>query len=283
MSFAVFSIVLLAALLHASWNFLVKSRSAQDHWLAMTAIVLGHAPFALIALGLAPWPRSESWLYILAGAMLHAGYQLFLMVAYRLGDLSQVYPLARGLAPILVAGISAVCLGVSLSFIETAAVALIGLGIMSLALTRHAGGGWQVKPALLAALTGVCISGYSLIDGLGARLAGTPLGFYAWLSLINAFVFLLVIQTVKPGLALKIGRHHWRFALAGGGCSFGAYALVIWAFTKAPIALVTALRETSIIFALFLGVFVLKERLDLAKVAATLTTLLGLIILRWQR
>ena len=283
MSFAVFSVVLLAALLHASWNFLVKNKSTQDHWIAMSAVVLGHTPFALAALCVAPLPQSGAWLYILAGALLHVGYQLFLMVAYRWGDLSQVYPLARGVAPLLVAGVSVLCLGVQLSLGETAAVALIGLGIMSLTLARPSGDGRNRKPVLLAMLTGLCIAGYSLVDGMGARLAGTSLGFYAWLSLINAVVFLVIVQIAKPGLAEKVGRHHWRFALAGGGCSFGAYALVTWAFTQAPLALVTALRETSIIFALFLGVFFLRERLDLTKVAATLSTLLGLILLRWQR
>ena len=283
MSLTVFSIVLLAALLHASWNFLVKSRSAQDHWVAMAAVVLGHTPYALIALSVAPWPKSAAWLYILAGVLLHVGYQLFLMGAYRWGDLSQVYPLARGVAPLLVAGVSVFCLGVHLTPIEVAAVMLIGLGIMSLTLSRPAAGGKNRKPVVLAVLTGLCIAGYSLVDGMGARLAETSLGFYAWLSLINAIAFLAIIRVAKPGLAAQVGRHHWRFALASGGCSFGAYALVTWAFTQAPIALVTALRETSIIFALFLGVFFLKERLDLTKIAATLSTLLGLIILRWQR
>ena len=283
MSLPVFAVVLLAALLHASWNFLVKSRSARDHWVAMTAVVLGHTPYALIALGFAPWPKSEAWLYILAGALLHAGYQLFLMVAYRWGDLSQVYPLARGVAPLLVAGISVSCLGAQLSLVETAAIMFIGLGIMSLALSQPSGGKKHRKPVVLALLTGLCIAGYSLVDGMGARLAETSLGFYGWLSLLNALVFLAVILVAKPGLAENVGRQHWRFALVSGGCSFGAYALVTWAFTQAPIALVTALRETSILFALFLGVYVLKERLDLTKVAATLSTLIGLILLRWQR
>jgi drug/metabolite transporter (DMT)-like permease len=281
MSPTIMSIVLLAALLHASWNFLVK-RTADKH-LSMSAMALGHAPFAAAALLFAPTPRPQSLPYLFAGALLHTGYQLFLLNSYRIGDLSQVYPLARGVAPLIVAGVSYAFLGIDLSRAELAAILMIGTGIMSLAMVRRSDGLRNGRAASLAIVTGGFIAAYSLVDGLGARQAGTALGFYGGLSLVNAVIFAAVMRIHRPGLIGDLIHRRWRLALACGGASFAAYAMVIWAFTMAPIALVTALRETSIIFALLLGVFVLKERLDLIKMLATMLTLLGVGMLRINR
>ncbi len=281
MPLTVMIIVLFGALLHASWNFFVKS--TDDKHLSMSAVVLGHTPFALAALLFAPLPSRESLPYILGGAVLHTGYQLFLLASYRIGDLSQIYPLARGSSPLIVAGISVMLMGVHLSWIELAAVTTIGTGIMSLTLVRGSDGLRNRRAALLALTTGVFIASYSLVDGMGAREAGTALGFYGWLSVVNAVIFAAIVRVAQPGTVGKVVCRHWRFALGGGGASFLAYAMVTWAFTMAPIHLVTALRETSIIFALLLGVFVLKERLDLLKVFATMCTLLGVCLLRVHR
>lgn len=280
MSLVVMIVVLFAALLHASWNFFVKS--TDNKHLSMSAVVLGHVPFALAALLFAPMPDIESLPYIVGGAVLHSGYQLFLMASYRFGDLSQVYPLARGSSPLIVAGISVAWLGVHLSWIELTAVAIIGTGIMSLTLVRHSDGLRNGRAALLSLITGGFIAAYSLVDGMGAREAGTALGFYGWLSVLNAVIFAIIMRAVQPGVVTRVVRD-WRLALCGGGASFSAYAMVIWAFTMAPIPLVTALRETSIIFALLFGVFFLKERLDLTKVLATMCTLLGIGLLRVNR
>ncbi len=281
MPLPVMIIVLFAALLHASWNFLVK-RNADKH-LSMSAVVLGHTPFAMLALVFAPWPDPASLPYIVGGAGLHVGYQLFLSASYRIGDLSQVYPLARGFAPLIVAGISGTLLGVHLSWVELAAVAAIGIGIMSLALVRRSDGLSNRRAALLSVITGGFIASYSLVDGLGARAAGTALGFYGCLSFVNGIVFAAVMRIVQPGVVTKVVCRDWRLALGGGGASFMAYAMVTWAFTVAPIPLVAALRETSIVFALLLGVLLLKERLDLIKALATLCTLVGIGLLRLHR
>ena len=281
MSPVVMIIVLFAALLHASWNFLVKG--AGDKHLSMSAVVLGHAPFALAALLYAPLPGLQALAYLLIGVLLHLGYQLFLLASYRIGDLSQVYPLARGSSPLIVAGISVLVLGVHLSWIELTAILIIGTGIMSLTLVRRSDGLRNGRAALLAIVTGAFIASYSLVDGMGARAAGTALGFYGWLSVLNAAIFAAVMRVMQPGTVRKVICRHWRLALCGGGASFFAYAMVTWAFTMAPIPLVTALRETSIIFALLLGVFVLKERLDLLKVLATMCTLIGVGLLRIHR
>ena len=281
MSLHVMAVVLFAAILHATWNFLVKN--TEDKYLSMGAVVLGHTPFALGALLYAPLPNMDSLPYLMAGALLHVGYQFFLMASYRTGDLSQVYPLARGVAPLIVAGVSVAFLGVELSWLEGAAIFIIGAGIMSLALVRRGDGMRNRHAAFLSIMTGCFIASYSIVDGLGAREAGTALGFYGGLSVVNAVIFAGIARIRRPGLITAVVSKNKRLALAGGGASFMAYAMVIWAFTLAPIAMVTAVRETSIVFALLLGVVVLKERLDLVKVVATLMTLLGLGMLRINR
>ena len=281
MSFSIMMVVLLAALLHASWNFLVKR--AEDKYLSMSAVVIGHIPFAVTALFFAPLPKLGSLPYVITGALLHTGYQIFLLYAYRYGDLSQVYPLARGVAPLIVAGVSVILLGVHLTPLELAAIATIGMGIMSLTLVKRSDGLRNGRAAWLALMTGAFIAAYSLVDGLGAREAGTALGFYSWLSILNAVIFAVIMERLRPGLAKQLVSQNGRLALIAGGASFTAYALVIWAFTLAPIALVTALRETSIIFALLLGVLVLKERLDLTKLFATMLTMVGVGLLRVNR
>lgn len=281
MSLWVMIVVLFAALLHAAWNFLVK-RTGDPHQ-SMSAVVLGHTPFAAAALWLAPLPSCDALPFLLAGAVLHAGYQLFLLASYRIGDLSQVYPLARGVAPLMVTGISVTLLGLHLSGAELAAVGVIAAGIMSLAMVRRSDGLRNGPAAGLAVVTGGFIAGYSLVDGLGARAAGTALGYYGCLSILNAVIFATVMRVIRPGVVRRVVCQDWRFALGAGGASFLAYAMATWAFTVAPIALVTALRETSIIFALLLGVVVLKERMDLMKVLATACTLVGIGLMRLYR
>ncbi len=277
----VFFAVLLAAALHASWNALVKGSG--DKLQSMAAVVLGHAPFGVLVLFFVPAPARESWLFLGLGVALHFGYQLFLMMSYRIGDLTQVYPIARGCAPLIVAVVSVSVLGVALSTMEMGAIILIGLGIMSLVFVRASSGLHNPKAALSAVVTGCFIAGYSLIDGLGAREAGTALGFYGWLTLFNSVAFLSFVLIKQPGALKGIATSGKKVFFLGGGASFAAYALVIWSFTQAPIALVTALRETSIIFALLIGVFFLKEALNLVKVFATFVTVLGVALLRLAR
>lgn len=278
MSITVTLVVLLAALLHASWNFLVKK--ADDKLLSMSAVVIGHLPFAVLALFFVPLPSWDAWPYILASGLFHTGYQWFLLNAYRLGDLSQVYPLARGVAPLLVTLISVGLLGVVLSTPELWAVALIGGGIISLALLKQSGGVFNYQAGLLALTTGGFIAGYSLVDGLGARVSLSPVGYYALGSMLNAAVWLVYMRVKRPGLLKTLFTVEWKLTLQGGGASFSAYAMVVWAFTLAPIALVTALRETSIVFAMLLGVWVLGEPLHWRKVLAVVVVLGGVLLLR---
>jgi drug/metabolite transporter (DMT)-like permease len=281
MSTEVFIIVILAALLHAFWNAMVKGGS--DKLLNMVAVVLGHIPLAFIALLFVDAPEPGSWPYLITGVFLHAGYQLFLVHAYRVGDLTQVYPIARGSAPLLVALVSVVFLGVSLSLFELLAIFTIAAGIMSICLVKQHDGVPNHGAAGLALITGCFIAAYSLVDGIGARAASTSLGYFSWLAIGNAVVMLMASLFMRPGILSDVVTSRKMVLFVGGGASYIAYALIIWSFTQAPIALVTALRETSIVFALLIGVLHLKERLSLVKVLSTMTTLTGAVMLRFAR
>jgi drug/metabolite transporter (DMT)-like permease len=281
MSLTVFLAVITAALLHATWNALVKGGA--DKRLNMAGVVIGHIPPALLVLYFVPAPDPASYPYLLAGMVLHFGYQMFLLASYKIGDLTQVYPIARGVAPLLVASVSIIFLGVNLSGTEMLAIAFIALGILSIALVRGADGLRNTKAAGMALITGCFIASYSLVDGTGARLAGPALGFYAWLGIANSIVFAIYLGVTTPKILSDLFSKGRMVFWVGGTASFAAYSLVIWSFTQAPIALVTALRETSIIFALFLGVGLMGERLSLAKVFSTMVTLCGVALLRFTK
>ncbi len=273
------AVVLLAALLHAGWNAIVKG--GEDAFVSTSAVVVGHALPALAAIAILPAPARASWGWIALGVGLHLGYQAFLATAYRLGDLSRIYPVARGSAPLIVALVSVAALGVPLGLPQIVAIGLIGTGIVAIGAARRgpADGG-----AVLAALvTGGFIAAYSLADGLGARLSGSPVAYFGWIASLNALVTAAILAWRRPGALLRLP---WLAPSAfwlGGPASFAAYALVVWAFTQAPIALVTALRETSIVFALLIGAVMLRERVEPARIAATFVVLCGVVLLRLGR
>ncbi|MDF0601128.1 EamA family transporter [Psychromarinibacter sp. C21-152] len=280
MTAGVFAIVLLAALLHAGWNAMVKGGA--DKAAAMTAVILGQGLCGLALVPFAPLPAPAVWPWLAGGVALHLGYNVFLILAYRIGDLTQVYPIARGASPLLVVLGTALFFGTTFTPFELTAIVTISIGIASTSLVRRADGLFQGKAALLALITGGFIAGYSIVDGHGARQTGDALAYFGWLSLIDGVVFLAGWAVVRPGVlrqAVRLRRH----LFLGGGASFTAYLLVVWAFTQAPIAHVTALRETSIVFALLIGVTILNERLSLAKVASTAMTIAGAILLRMNR
>lgn len=278
MTLTAFFIVLFAAALHASWNALVKSTG--DKVVSMTAITIGHAPLALLAMPFVPMPAPESWPYLALSVLVHTGYQLSLMQAYRLGDFTQVYPIARGSGPAIVTLVSIFALGVELTAVQITCVALIVAGIFCLSLLRQSNGVRNPKAVGVALLTGCFIACYSLLDGIGARAAQTAFGYIAWMTVINAAVFAMIIGFVRPAALKAVFTEGQRTLWLGGSASVLAYVLVVWAMTQAPIALVTALRETSTVFALFIGVIFLKESITPAKIVATMLTLSGVLLLR---
>ena len=281
MTLAVFLAVLLAAALHAGWNALVKGGT--DKLTAMAAVSLGHVPPALLVLAVAPMPDPASWPWLLVSAALHLGYQLFLVQAYRVGDLSQVYPIARGAAPLIVTGVSVWFLDVTLPAAGLLGVLVIASGLIGLGLVRRADGDRNGMATGLALATGMFIAAYSLTDGIGARASGSPVAFFAIGSILTAIGMAGWTALTAPASLRRLPGAGRMGLLVGGPASFAAYGIVVWAFTKAPIAMVTALRETSIVFALMIGVGLLRERLNLAKLAATTATILGAALLKSAR
>lgn len=278
MTTPVFLAVLLAALLHAAWNAAV--RGGADKTVSMAAVVLGQGAIGATCLPFLDLPAAPSWPWIASGVVLHLGYQHFLLAAYRAGGLSEVYPLARGTAPLIVTAVSVGVLGVALDAVELAGIVLICGGIASVVLVRT-NGAFRLpgRATVMALCTSAFIAAYTINDGLGARLSDAPVAFFGWQTLFTAIAFFAILPFWRPAAIRALPRAGLTILL-GGGASFAAYALVVWAFTQAPIATVAALRETSIVFAVILGVVLLGERLALRRVVSAFLTLAGAALLR---
>ena len=280
MTWTVFFAVLLAALLHATWNSLVKG--SQDKYVGMLLIALGHVPPGVIFVWFAPLPGMDVLPWLAASLALHLGYQLFLAASYRVGDLTTVYPIARGSAPLFVTMVSLTVLDVNLSWAQVGSVGLLILGLLLLSYDRLGANKRQWTVVTLALVTGGFIASYSLVDGLGARKMGYALAYWGWVAIGNGLLMTLWMLLFQPSSIAKVRLNPQNLTtlFLGGGASYLAYGIVTWAFTQAPIAVITALRETSVIFALLIGLMFLGERSTPLKIAACLLTVLGVVLLR---
>lgn len=280
MTWIVFFAVLLAALLHATWNSLVKG--SQDKYVGMLLIALGHVPPGVIFVWFAPLPGMDVLPWLAASLALHLGYQLFLAASYRVGDLTTVYPIARGSAPLFVTMVSLTVLDVNLSWAQVGSVGLLILGLLLLSYDRLGAYKRQWTVVTLALVTGGFIASYSLVDGLGARKMGYALAYWGWVAIGNGVLMTLWMLLFQPSSMAKVRLNPQNLTtlFLGGGASYLAYGIVTWAFTQAPIAVITALRETSVIFALLIGLVFLGERSTPLKIAACLMTVLGVVLLR---
>ncbi|MGH8720759.1 MAG: EamA family transporter [Burkholderiales bacterium] len=265
--------VLGAALLHATWNALVKSSG--DKLLDVTGIALGAGFCALLA---APWvafPARESWSWMAGSAAVHILYFLCIAGAYRWGELSYRYPLMRGGGPMLVALVGALAFGEVLPPMETLGVALICTGILAFAAGRH-----DRRATLYALANAVVIAAYTLIDAQGARASGAPVGYALWFFVASGLAIGAVVLAMRGQALPAYLRRNWARATLGGGLSAVSYAVALWAMTLAPVALVAVLRETSVVFAAALGALFLKEPFTARRAGATLVVLAGLVALR---
>ena len=281
MSIAVFLMVLCAAVVHATWNALVKSD--KDRPGLIRVMFLTQFVFSLSLVPFVAPPAPESWPYLSASAVLGAAYMVFLNWAYRVGDLSHVYPFARGIAPLIVAIVSTAFLGEQISKTGKVGVVLIALGIASLALTRGAAGLREPRPVYLSFIAGGFVGAYTITDALGARSAGSPNGYMIWVTLLYAVLVAGCFWSLPRGTRPAIATPTIRIGVAAGLMSYGSSWLVVWALTLAPMALVSALRETSIVFAVIIGVVFLQERLSLTRLASITTTLVGTTLLKLSR
>jgi drug/metabolite transporter (DMT)-like permease len=275
----VFMAVLAAAAMHAGWNAFLKVRL--DPLLAMTLITACAGVLTFPLLFVFGFPRLESWPWLTASLILHLLYYGTLTEAYRRADMSQIYPIARGGAPLLTAGAALYFLREPVGFQAGIGIAVLGGGIMLIALANRAK---KFDPVAIgfALLTAVVISGYTITDGIGARVAGDPHAYSVALFVVDS-VPLLIFVIWRGGLkAVEPMRAFLPQGFLGAAMSIGAYWIAIWAMTVAPIALVAALRETSVLFATLIAVFILKEPFVPARGIAAALIVLGILLIRLQ-
>ena len=271
------ALVLLAAVLHASWNALVKAGGDR---LAMMVMVQGVGGLAAaVGLFFIPWARAEAWPYILGSVTVHTFYYVFLVKAYQQGDLSQVYPIARGSSPLMVAVVSALVVGETLGPIGSVAVVIICLAIFSLAFGKGSNPIGQRRSVAYAFGTGVTIAIYTVIDGLGARVSGDALSYVACLGLCEAGpIFAIALWRRKRALFPALVESA-KMGIPGGIIAWIGYGSVIWAMTVAPMTYVSALRETSVLIAAWMGTRLLGEPFGRRRIAAAAVVVLGVVVL----
>ena len=265
--------VLGGALLHATWNALVKGSA--DKELDTCAIAAGAGVVAALALPFLPAPASASWPWLAGSAAVHVLYFAFLAGAYRYGELSYAYPIMRGGGPLIAAAAAGVLFLEPLTNTQWAGVLLICGGVLAFATGAH-----DRRATLFALANAVVIAAYTLIDAEGSRASAAPVAYTLWFFAANALVIVAMGMARRGVVVPQYLRRHWLRALAGGGCSVVSYAVALWAMTRAPVALVAVLRETSVIFGAILAAVVLHEKLTRRRLIATGAVLAGLVALR---
>ncbi|WP_413737560.1 EamA family transporter [Sodalis sp. RH21] len=274
MPFYIILLTLVAALLHASWNAIL--RGGADRLWSMTVMCLAVAiASAAIALFLAP-PAKASWMYAVVSAGLHVGYNLFLVRSYQAGDLGQTYPIARGSSPLLITIAASVFAGERIEAGALLGIALVSGGIISLAFK----GRRLAVPSLPYAVgTGCFIAAYSVTDGIGVRLSGAPMAYTVWMCALWGVLMPSVYIGLRGADSLFTIRPGFITALIGGLVSLLAYGIVIYAMFGAPMGAVSALRETSVLFAALIGYFFLGETLTVRKMLACAVIAIGTIFI----
>ncbi|WP_308286843.1 EamA family transporter [Actinomadura parmotrematis] len=272
--------VIVAGVLHAGWNAIAKG--VPDRWAGLALIGTGEAVVALAALAFVPVPAAAAWPWLLASVAVHLVYMGLLLASYQLGDFSQVYPLARGSAPLIVAAVAAVALSERLSLAQTGGVVAVSAGLAVLALVPA---GPDAAPrdrrAVGAALlTGASIAAYTVLDGSGVRDAGSAAGYALWLFALEAPLTVLLVRLLRRGpLTGSLDRRQALLAAAGGVISMAAYGIVLWAQTRGALASVAALRETGVISGAVIGAVFFGERMGARRVAAACVVAAGVLLI----
>ena len=273
----VIGLVLLAAALHVSWNAIMKASGDPllSVWLTTAACGLVGAAVAIFV----PFPRPEAWPFLLASVALHLAYQLALARAYRLGALSHVYPIARGLAPCVAALLAVAVSGEWLSVRETLGLLIASSAIASLAFGRTEGPRGSVPAALVC---GVLIGAYTLVDAEGTRRGGPALSFIAWHLVFDAVPITCVALAVRGAeIPAFLRGRAWQSVL-GGVMAATAYGIVLWAMTRSRIAPIAALRETGVVMAALIGTRLLGEAQARQRILAAVLVVTGVVLLHWH-
>jgi drug/metabolite transporter (DMT)-like permease len=274
----VFVTVLFSAILHAIWNSMASKYKNKN--VSIPAIVYGHVPACIVAVIFLPLPSVDSFPYIIISALIHQGYQNFLLTAYQTGKFTTVYPIARGFGPLVATIISIIFFGVYLKSFTILSILLVSTGVILIGIFSKSV--LKNKKILYTSLaTGFFIGIYSVVDGHGARLSGSAISYMSWVFILSALFFPIVLHFRKQKNILKRTLTEGKFVFwIGGSFSYIAYVITVWAFTKAPIPMVSSLRESSIIFAIFIGYFYLKEKINLYKIISISLIFLGVIGLK---
>lgn len=291
----IIGMLLAAALMHATWNALLKADTG-DRLATFGIIMLTGSLVSLPLVFVLPFLPGEAWLWLLVSVIIHNFYYYFLLKMYATGDLSHTYPIARGLGPLLVAIFSGRLLGEYLRLQDGAGVALVSLGIVALAWSQRRGTagdsdavaarGKHRRATLYAVLTGITIAGYLFSDGLGVRAAGPTtehrLAYIAWLNVCEGpwlICLALYLRPLSVAAYLRRGPRGWWRGAVGGAVATLGYGIAIWALAKGPIAHVAAVRESSVVFAALMGALLLGERFGLRRIIAAAVIVAGLILM----
>ncbi len=278
---AVFLAVLFAAACHAGWNALIKI--GLDPLSTTTLIAVGSAAVGLVCLPLAGLPEAAAWPWLIASAIIHLFYFAALIESYRTGDLGQVYPIARGSAPLMTATASLFFVGEHLSAASWIGIAILAAGVLLLSARGGRGlAGFDRRAVSFALLTALTICAYSVVDGVGARVSRNPQSYVLLLLIGNAALLTPYALWRDGGKVLPVMQRFWLRGLAGGALQTLSYGIALWAMTLAPIAIVASLRETSVLFGAVIAVAVLKEPMRAARIAAALLIVAGLVLIRLQ-
>jgi uncharacterized membrane protein len=265
---------LAAAVLHAVWNALVKGGG--DPLLDLALVWGGSALVSLLAVPFVAVPVAAAWPYLLATLLIHMPYGLLLAAAYRAGSLSHVYTVARGSPPLLIAVATAV-LGETLLPGQYLGIAIISAGILLTGFAPHA----PLRATLLALCVAVTIASYSILDGLGARASGEPIGYAVWFFILMGACFVAIVAAWRGPKALAdYARTKWPRAAVGGPAGALGYGLVLWAMSFAPVAGVSALRETSVAVAAFIGWMFMGDPMSKRRIAGAVLVLAGAVVLK---
>jgi len=279
MTLALFSLVLAAAAMHATWNALIKTRS--DRFASISLATLGASIVVLPILPFVDFPSIEVWIWIAASVIIHAGYRLFLVKTYDVGDFAQSYPLARGIAPLITTVGAIIFIGEVPEGLTVLGIVVLSFGALLMSLRGSSDlSKFNRRAVGFALLTSMLIAGYTLTDGYGVRLANTASSYAAWLFFCDGLCSIAIGFLYRGRGLLNVLAGEWKTNLLTGGLLAGSYWIIMWAMTKAPIASIAALRETSILFAMLISVLVLGERVTPWRVLATVFIVGGVVILR---
>jgi len=277
MSLGVFLAVLAAAFLHALWNALIKVGTSKVGGMVILSIV--EVPIGLAVVAFSPPIALTAVPWVIAAGCTHFAYKFFLSYAYDRGDLSRVYPIARGAAPMMVALVGAFLLADAVTGRQYLAIAVLAAGILLMARGVFTSG--EDRRLLPFALgSALATATYTMIDGMGARISGSPAAYVAWVFVADGLIFSTGMILLRGLAIVPRDMRAWRMGALASGASYGAYAVSIWAMTFAPIALVAALRETSILFAVLIGWLAFGERMNREKAVAAGVIVAGVLLTR---